>query len=375
MSILKKRFGPSARYCAAGLFLMARLGWIGVVVYAPALTLSTVTGIPLFSALLLISLLATGYTVLGGMMAVLWTDVIQFIILIGGAVCIACTLIHQVPDGIEGILRTAQEAGHLKLFDSGWSLYHMTAPIVAISFFLQLLQDYGTDQVTVQRLMAIKSPRGVSKAICFNAGTDFISIALLLFIGLGLLAYYQQHPTLLSSDLSADQILPFYIIHALPAGVSGLLLTAIFAAAMSSIDSGMHSMTTVLIHDFIYPLKPHWIAPEKSVAFARWITLSLGVFALFMALIAAKIGDVIASFATFMSLFNAPVLALFLLGIFTRRTAFTGWIIGVLIALPFTLWIQYQEIHWVYYFPTSFCITMGIAYGVSTLLKTAPFPP
>jgi SSS family solute:Na+ symporter len=122
---------------------------------------------------------------------------------------------------------------------------------VAISFFFQLMQDYGTDQVAVQRLMASGSLRNTVKSVAFNACTDFFIIGLLLFIGLGLFSFFEN--TGLPEGITSDKVMPYYIIHHLPQGISGLLITAVFAAAMSSMDSGINSIATVLINDFKKP--------------------------------------------------------------------------------------------------------------------------
>ncbi|MBU0677233.1 MAG: sodium/solute symporter [Verrucomicrobia bacterium] len=355
---IDRRFGSTARRVVAGLFLLARLGWLGTVIFAPALALSTVTGIPLAASILVMGVLATVYTVLGGMSAVLWTDVVQFVILIGGAVWVACLLVMRVPGGFMGIIRIASQADHIQL-NTSVSLYEMTAIVVGVSFFLQMMQDYGTDQVTVQRLLAVRSYKGMIKAVLFNAGTDCFIIATLMFIGLGLFSFYQVNPAALAGDISGDQIFPHFIITQLPNGVSGLLVAAIFAAAMSSMDSGINSMSTVLVNDFIRPLRKKAHEDHSDVTLARILTLVLGVFSTAMAFYVSSLEGIIEAFATFMSLFNAPVLALFLLGILWRKSSFAGWGIGAVLSVAGTYWLQnHTEVSWVYYFPFSFIISL-----------------
>ena len=232
---IQKRFGNNAQRSVSTLFVLSRLGWLGTVVYAPALALAAATGFSLTTCILLMGLIATLYTTLGGMAAVVWTDVLQFIILVGGAIWIALSLVHQNDGGAITILSYAASVGRLDILDWPPSLFSLSLPIVAISFFFQLMQEYGTDQITVQRMMATGSQRKTFKAILFNAGTDLVVISILLFIGLGLLSFYQLNP--LPADIAPDSLMPYYIIHQLPNGVNGLLITAIFAAAMSSMDS------------------------------------------------------------------------------------------------------------------------------------------
>ncbi len=368
---IEKRFGPSARYGVAGLFILGRLGWLGTVIYAPAMALSIVTGITLWSCICMMGLLATTYTALGGLAAVVWTDAIQFIILIGGAIWIGISLVNGVEGGTETIMAFARDTGRLHIADWKLDLFAMSGPIVALSFFFQLMQDYGTDQVTVQRLMATGSLRKTVKSVAFNACTDFFIIGLLLFIGLGLFAFFQDIE--LPDSISGDQVMPYYIIHYLPQGVSGLLITAVFAAAMSSMDSGINSIATVVINDFKIPLSITSHASRfTDVTLARIITIILGVMATALAFYISTIGGIIKAFASFMSLFSAPVLALFLLGVLTRKGNFQGWLTGVAVSIPATLWLQkIIEAHWVYFFPVSFLIAFGIALLASRFFKSS----
>lgn len=355
------RFGGHGRTSVALLFVLARLGWMGAVIYAPALALSIATGLPLTVTILLMGGMATLYTALGGLAAVLWTDVVQFIILVAGAFWVAADLIIRTPDGFSGILSVAGAAGRLHV--AGWrlSLFEMSGLAVGVSFFLQMMQDYGTDQVTVQRMLAIKNPGGVVKAAIFNAITDVIMVSLLLFIGLGLFAFYQANPALAPST-SADTVLPYFIMHCLPAGVSGLLISAIFAAAMSSMDSGINSLATVIEHDLIKPFRRQAFSEDHDVRQARLLTVVLGGVATGLAFAITRMGNIIEAFSTFMGLFNAPVLALFVLGFASKTAKFRDWCIGAPLAIAATLAAKYYfKVHWVYFFPLSFAVCFFIA--------------
>jgi len=362
------RFGATAHLAVSGLFILARLGWMGTVIYAPALALNVATGLNLHLGIVLMGIMATAYTVMGGLAAVLWTDVVQYVILVGGAIWVAVVLVIRVPGGVQGIIDVGQAAGHIQ--GAGWelSLTAMSVPVVAVSFFLQMMQDYGTDQVTVQRMLAVRSRRGVMRAVLFNAGTDAVMIALLLFIGLGLFAFYRAVPG--GAGVDVDSILPHFIMTQLPVGVSGLVISAIFAAAMSSMDSGINSLATVIENDFVGIWRRADEEEMAGVMRARVLTLVLGIAATGLAFYISRIGHLIKGFATFMSLFNAPVLALFLLGLLSRHARFGGWVAGVAVALPATLWLQKSAgVHWVYYFPFSFACTFAIGWGVSLGLE------
>lgn len=367
------RFGPAARRAAATLFILARMGWLGTVIYAPALALSVVTGMPLWTAILLMGGLATVYTVMGGLAAVVWTDVVQFVIMIGGAIWLAVVLTARVPDGVTGILSEALSSGRIDFRD--WSLnpMAMNSLSVVIAYFFILQQDYGVDQVSVQRLLAVRDNRGVTRAILFNALTDFLMIGLLLFIGLGLWAFTRSHPDFFQAGSGGDRVLPYFILHALPDGVSGLLITAIFAAAMSSMDSGINSLATVILVDWVKPLRSVPLSGAQEVRAARWLTLLLGLFATGIAFLVVKIGGILTAFYTFMGLFSAPVLALFVLGLLTRHARFLPWLIGTVAAIGLTLLAgRCNAMHEIYFFPFAFCVTFVTGYVLSLIGSPSP---
>ncbi len=365
------RYGQPARLTVSGLFVLARLGWLGAVIYAPSLALSIVTGIPLWLAILLMGILATTYTALGGLSAVLWTDLAQFLILVGGAVGVAYSLTASVPGGLAAIWEIAQAADHVRVIDWQLSLVEMTGIAVVISYFFQIMHDYGTDQVTVQRLLAVRTFRGMAKATMFNAMAELFIVSLLLYVGLGLFAYFQTFPSELRAGITGDQVLPYYIMHALPQGVSGLLITGIFAAAMSSVDSGINSVATVLISDFVRPLCSRPRSEQHDVKLARFLTLLLGSLATVVAFYVSGVGQILKASSAFLGLFGGPILALFLLGMLTRRVNFRGWLVGLVIAVPTTFWLQRgTDLHFIYYFPVCFGLCAGIGCVASLLLGT-----
>ena len=363
---IAKRFGRNARFATSSLFVLARLGWLGVVIYAPALALSVVTGMNLYLAILMMGILATAYTALGGLAAVLWTDVLQFIFLVGGAVWVAITLLTNVPGGFTGIVQVARETDHLQVLNWKLSLFEMTGLAVILSYFFQLMQDYGTDQVTVQRLMATKSLRKMAQATIVNSFFDLAIVSLLLFVGLGMFAYYQHFPDRITAGIGGDKVMPYYIMQVLPAGVSGLLITAIFAAAMSSMDSGINSLSTVIVNDFVKPLRKRPREDYQDVKLARVLTVALGMFAVGVACYAATVEQLLKASSSFLGLFAGPILGLFLLGILTRKGKFPGWMVGTFLAIVVTIWVQNKtEVHWIYYFPLCFGLSFIVGYLVS----------
>ena len=261
----------------------------------------------------------------------------------------------------------AQETGKLAVWQ--WhDLTHLTFLSAMIGWFFVFLNDYGTDQVTVQRLLAVRNDRGVAWAVGFNAVNDLLINGLLIFIGLGMLAYFQAFPTHLAAGVQGDGMLPYFIMHALPKGISGLLITAIFAAAMSSVDSGINSLSTVIVNDFVRP----WRRGEtcNEIALARVLTVVLGILATVAAVYAAQVGNIVKMWMKVMGLFAAPVLSIFVLGLFTRRARARGWLVGACCGIGLTVylqWAQADRLMEVWYFPISFIVTTMVGYGVSLL--------
>ena len=359
------RFGQNARFATSALFVLARLGWLGIVVYAPAKALSIATGMELSYAILVIGSLATAYTALGGLAAVIWTDVLQFCILVAGAGWVFVSLAGTVPNGFSEIISISRSADHFNAITWGVTLTQISTVSVMLHFSLQMLQEYGTDQLSVQRILAVSSTRGAVKATIFNAFTDLVMISTLLLIGLGLFVFYQQNPQALNG-VDGDSVLAHYIVTQLPNGVSGLIISAIFAAAMSSMDSGINSIATVVENDFLKYFRKDRPA-TKPIHQARVMTVVLGGVSIALAFyVAANGGGIVQQFAKFMSLFTAPVLALFVLGFTCRRANVIGWYIGTALAIPVTMCLQkYSDVHWTWYYPASFglCFVAALLYS------------
>ncbi len=367
------RFGNRARYAASFFSILQLLGWMGIALYAPALALSTVTGLHLWSAIIVMGLVATAYTTLGGMAAVIWTDVAQFLVLALGAVLITFSLVERVPGGLGQIMEMASAHDKLPLLDPTFSFSEINGLTVAVCYFIVAFGQYGTSQVPVQRLLSIKTFGGMVKAFILDHVLEIILLGLLFFIGVGLFAYFSLFPERLAEGISGDRILPFYIIHALPAGLSGLIIAAIFAAAMSTVDSGIHSMSTLILVDFIQPLRKRALGDRRSLEVARGLTIALGLLATISGLLVSQIEGILKAVSMVGGYVAAPVTALFLLGILTRRGHFGGWLIGAcLVTIPLEVYIQnFTDTHWVFFGPLGTVICLAVSYPCSLILARA----
>jgi len=364
------RFGSRARYVASFFQILQIQGWMGIALYAPALALSTVTGLNLWTAIVVMGVVATAYTTLGGMAAVIWTDVLQFLILALGAVLIALSLAERVPGGTGQILEMASANDKLPLLEPSFSFTEINGLAVVLCYFITAFNQYGTSQVPVQRLLSVRTLSGMVKALILDHVLEIIIIGLLYFIGLGLFAYFSLFPERLADGIGGDRILPFYILHALPAGLSGLIIAAIFAAAMSTVDSGIHSMSTLILVDFVTPLRKAALEARRSLEVARGLTIALGLVATLAGLLVSQTEGILKAISIVGGYVGAPVTALFLLGILTRRADFWGWLIGTcLVTIPMQFYIQnHTDTHWVFFGPIAMVSCFVVSYPFSLIL-------
>lgn len=364
------RFGNRARYAASALAVLQIQGWMGIALYAPALALSTVTGIDLTRSILLMGLVATAYTCTGGLAAVIWTDVIQFVILTAGAVLVAFSLVDGLPGGLDQFFEIVLTADKLGLTDLRFDFAEATGLTVVLCYFI-IGFGYGNNQVVMQRLLAARSRREMARALILDRVLEILVAALLYMIGLGIFAYFQVFPENLAPGIAGDRILPYYIIHALPAGVSGLLIAAVFAAAMSTVDSGIHSSATMIQVDFVGPLRKRPLTQRQSLTLARALTAGLGLLGTAGALLVSKGGGILETMSKVGGLTAAPVTALFLLGVLTRRGHFPAWLAATLgISLPLSIYVQnFVEMHWIFYTPIALVSCLSGSLIFSLLLR------
>jgi sodium-coupled monocarboxylate transporter 8/12 len=358
------RFGLSVRLLASGLFILRVSVWLGAAIFAPALALKSVTGLPLSFTILSTGIVATLYTMKGGMKAVIWTDVMQLAVLFGGQLIIMFVAAGKVDGGFAGAWETAAAGGRL---DISFSL----DPHVRITLwsaiiggtFLNLVQ-MATDQVSVQRYLTAGSLREAQQSLWIKLWI-FLPV-FMVFYGTGLLlyAFYQQHGDPLAAKLvgRADQILPYFVVTQLPAGLPGLLTAAIFAASMSTISAGVNSLTSATLCDFYQTLgRAAQPSDEVLVRRARHWTLFYGlIVTLFAFVISAFEKNLLESVNTIIGIVGGPMLGLFLLGMFTQRADKRGAICGCVAGLAASLFITLSNagISFLWYTLSGVLVTM-----------------
>ena len=331
---LEKRFSLGIRLIGSLSFIIFQFGRMGIVVLLPALALSAVTGINVYVCIVVMGTLSTLYTVLGGIEAVIWTDVLQTFVLLGGALAAIATVILQVDGGLGTIWESAQENGKLQLINPSWSLASDGILVMVLAAIFNNLVSYSTDQAVIQRYLTTKDEQASRRAIWTNALLAIPASALFFFVGTALFVFYQSHPASLHPLEKTDQIFAWFIASEMPPGLSGLVIAGIFAAAMSSLDSSIHSVSTAITTDFIRRFRPN-LEEHHFLNIARALTLILGIVGTITATVMA--GQDIQSLWTFflglIGLFGGTLCGLFLLGIFTRRTAAIHAWIGIVFSI------------------------------------------
>lgn len=338
---LEERFHVSVRAIASGLFILWRLGWMALVVYAPALAISELFNIPWWICVIIVGVASTVYTVMGGLTAVMWTDVMQFAVLFGGAFFIVYTVVTGVDGGFGYIWQVTLANDKLTMFDWTWDPFaRLSTWAVLVGGLFSILAQYGTDQVAIQRYLSSKSKKEAERSLIFH-GMIIVPVGMLFYVlGAMLWAFYHQHPELLAGFQSeqADRIMPYFIAQQLPVGFRGLLVAALFAATMSSIDSGINSIATTTLVDFYQGLFRRKIDEAAQLVLAKRWTLIWGLVATAAALLAGLGVDTLAAMANRIGgLFSGALLGIFLLGMMTRRANWQGALLGSIIGFGVTL--------------------------------------
>ncbi len=332
---LEQRFGPWAKYYASVMYLLTQLMRSGTIMYLLALTLNVMLGWNIAAIIIVTGVSVMIYSLLGGIQAVIWTDAIQGIILIVGAVIAAIKLVFSMPEGISQLIHIGIEDNKFSLGSLSLSLTSSTFWVVLIYGLFINMQNFGIDQNYIQRYMTAKTEKEAKKSALFG-GLLYIPVSLLfVFIGTALFAFVKVNPDFLPAGVDGDKVFPFYIINGLPAGLTGLLISSIFAAGMSTIATSVNSSATIILNDFFKQGISEESVEKKSM---KILYTSSFVFASISILIAIAMINVQSALETWWklaSIFSGGMLGLFLLGYFSKTSknpaAVTGVITGVLV--------------------------------------------
>jgi SSS family solute:Na+ symporter len=344
---LEERFGGWARTYASTMYLLTQLMRIGTILYLMALTLNAVFGWDIALVIGVTGIAVMIYSTLGGIQAVVWTDAIQAIILIGGAVVCVIYIFFEMPEGPRQVFDIASANDKFSFGSFGLDLSQPTFWVVLVYGIFINLQNYGVDQNYVQRYMIAKTEKDAQKA-AFWGGMLYIPVSLLfLFIGTALFAFYQSGAASLPPELqdvsTADRVFPYFIVNQLPAGLTGLLIASIFAAGMSTISTSFNSAATVFLTDYYQKYTKTEITDQQKmrVLYAASVVISIIGIAIGIAMINVK--SALDTWWKLASIFSGGILGLFLLGVFSKTKNVKGALIGVLVGLIVILWLSTSE--------------------------------
>jgi SSS family transporter len=326
-------------------YMLYRALYAGVVTFALALVLHVMTGMGLLPIIAVVGISTVIYTTLGGQRAVIWTDIAQFVIFFGGIILAFLIAIQKMPGGLPQILAIAGEANKLKLFDPSLSLTaRYTTLTLLIMGFVDFLGSKSIDQLNVQRYLSTRTGADAKMAMLIQP-LFAISIQFMLFaLGVTLFAFYSFYPdpkvAMFVADKKIDQVFPYYILNVMPPGVKGLMIAALLAAAMSTLSAVMNMLSAIPITGIYKRIINPAAGDRRCVFLAKLLTVFWGIAITLLACCMLNIESVLQTCASITGLFIGPLLAIFVLGMFTRRANSGGVFLGLLAAFGVTLYLK-----------------------------------
>jgi len=341
---LEKRFGYWARAYASICYLLTQTVRTGSILYLLALPLNSMLGWDVRTIIILTGISVILYSMIGGITAVIWTDTIQGIILIAGAIVCALILTFSMPEGPGQLFSIAMKHHKFSMGSFDLSLTNSTFWVVLIYGVFINLQNYGIDQNYVQRYMTAKSEKSAQFSALFG-GLLYIPVSFIFFyIGTSLFAYYTARPELLPAGITGDKVFPYFIAHGLPVGVKGLVIAAIFAAGMSTVASSLNSGATVILVDF-FKRFDSGISDKKSMRILYLFSFLIGVLGIFVGLALMKVESALDAWWDLASIFSGGMLGLFLLGYISKNVKNAQAVIGVIIGVILIAWMSLSSMY------------------------------
>ncbi|HEY4787520.1 MAG TPA: sodium:solute symporter [Bacteroidales bacterium] len=372
---LENRFGPWARIYASICYILTQLMRTGSILYLLALPLNALFGWNIGLIIIVTGICVIIYSMLGGIQAVIWTDAIQGIVLIGGALTCALILLFSMPEGPGQMFRIAMEHHKFSLGSFSGSLSQSTFWVILVYGLFINLQNYGIDQNYVQRYMTTETEREAKSSALFGSLLYIPVSFMFFFIGTALFAYYTARPDLLPENLKgaamADKVFPYYIVNGLPVGITGLLIASIFAAGMSTVSTSVNSTATIVLSDY-YKRYFNPTPSEKSSMSVLYISsLVFGILGILIALAMIKVQSALDAWWALASIFSGGMLGLFLLGYFAKKARNINAIIGVTIGVLVIFWMSLSPVYftkgiWIH-FRSPFHSNLTIVIGTTVI--------
>jgi SSS family transporter len=386
---LQRRFSTPVRLLASAQWILLQFVRMSVIIYLPSLALNTVTGVDIRLCIGLIGVVTTVYATMGGIEAAVWTDVVQVVVLMGGAAVALGFVLAKVDGGFAGVITQGMQAGKFHTFQWTWSFAAPAVWVLVVGGAINEFSAYTTNQALVQRYMVTPDLRQARRALWTSALGGIPTGFLFFFLGTAMWVFYKQNPSLLPeaaagdiARMKGDSVFPWFMVQQLPPGVSGLVIAGLFSAAMGAVCSGVNSISAALTTDFVRPLRR--AAGERSMLnLARVLTLAAGATSTAIALAMAHwdIKSFYMFFMTVLGLFTGGVAGVFVLGIFSRRASAAGSLIGALAAdaLMVGMMVAWRDLpedqkpmHGMLYGTVSLVVCLVVGYGASLLWPGQP---
>lgn len=377
---LEIRFNSLIRVICSLAFIIFQVGRMGVVLFLPAIAINIVTGFNIFLCIALMGVFSILYTRMGGIEAVVWTDALQVVILLGGAIFAIFHIVAQIPGGWSETMTIAIDCSKLNLGDCSFDFTNPTVWTVLIATCFTNLTMYGTDQSMVQRYLTTSSMKSAQKSVLTNALLTIPATIIFFFIGTVLFVFYKTYPTELSPAMeNVDAVFPYYIYTKLPKGLIGLLISGIFAAAMSTLSGSMNSAATAFEVDIRPKLFPKSVmatgADDKrwELKRAKRTTMIIGVLSLLFAFLMATwdINSLWDEFNTILGLILGSMGGLFFLGMVTKRANAKGALIGMVVSIIVqALVARYTPVYLLLYTTVGFVTCFVVGYVASLFFPT-----
>ncbi|MGB6973059.1 MAG: sodium:solute symporter [Terracidiphilus sp.] len=378
--LIERRFGQRLRTLTAGMFLVTRAAAEGVRVFAVAIVVRIAlsglfSGLSDFGrdlcAIAIVTLLTMIYTFEGGMAAVIWTDVVQLTICLAGAVVAFFTILHLVPGGWETIRTVGGQFGKFRIFDYSWNFnatYTLWSGVIGGAFLTTA--SHGVDQLIVQRLLSARSERESKIALLSSGVAILFQFWLFLLIGAMLFVFYRLFPPA-AIFKRTDTIFPSFVVNHMPHGVSGLLISAILAAAMSNLSAALNSLSSATIVDFYGRMRPR-STEQRRVKLSRTATFGWAAVLFGLALLARHGGKVLEVGLSIASVAYGALLGVFLLGVLTQKTSEQGAMAGMFLGFVLNLYLWlFTSVPFTWYVALGSAATFTFGYSVSRLLPLA----
>lgn len=372
------RFNPVLSVFVLLCYMLFRCLYAGIVVFAVSMVLHVTMGIPLRPTMVGVGILAIVYTTLGGMKAVIWTDVAQFFVLFGGLVAALGFAVSHVPGGFAEVWRIAADDDKLRLVNPAFDLHARYVIWTLIPFgFVEYLGAKTVDQMNVQRYLSARSARDAKMSMFVTSFFTMPVWALLFGVGMCLYAYYTVYPSPVVAEFIEnghyDRIFPHYIFSVMPTGLRGLMIAALLASAMSTMDSVLNVLSTISVVNLYRRYVNRKADDHRSLVLAKMLTVAWGVVIIGLALSMINIQSILEAINTVTGMLIGPIVGVFITGMFVRRANWQGTLIGLLLSFLPVLYLRYAtDITFTVYGITGLTCSVVLSSLISLLFPAPP---